>query len=217
LVLPCQANGSASARAREIAGILVATAGGNAAIGPVDEIEYNFDTREFEVQMVKDQIAPEARRNPDLSVPGLRRVVEFIETVGRLDSSTRDRLLLGCQWLSMAYRDPNPQDALIKLWICMEAAAMPDNKYRTAECLLANSYGVSLEEVRKKAQIGLLYRLRNKIVHAGYLPILHDEIHSLAEHVAEDLLHAVAKFPSPKRVYEAAPVPDHIWEKCGVY
>ena len=103
-------------------------------------------------------------------------------------SEERNRVRLSLHWHESALRSDGV-DAFLKSWIALEVLAMPDTtNIRPINQALAEAYGESLDSATAKFQVGRLFGLRSRIVHAGEVVAIHQLIERYLHAIYSDLL-----------------------------
>jgi hypothetical protein len=141
---------------------------------------------------------PSVFPRPDFSQPTLDRLARLGKAVGALPARDQNRVLLSLHWHESALRSEGI-DAFLKSWIALEVLTMPDgtNIRPINECLSAG-YGLSLDLATDTFQVGRLFGMRSRIVHAGEKLSLHYRLEQYVQAVYDDTLHEILQVPGAK-------------------
>ena len=131
-------------------------------------------------------------------VPDLDRgsVQRYKDAYGKFATSPeRTRIELSLKWFEEAHHASN-EDALLRYWFAIEILAMPDTEnVRPANELLARAYGVPIDDIRRKIELGRLQGLRSDIAHQGFRTTIDTRLLNFAAAVYTDLLEAILDLP----------------------
>lgn len=101
------------------------------------------------------------------------------------------RIRLALHWFEQSLRD-HGRDEFIKLWVALEALAMPDTtNVWPLNRLLAASYGIQESEAASRFGVGKLQGLRSRVLHNGEPLPIHADLANYTRAVFVDALLAM--------------------------
>ena len=123
------------------------------------------------------------------------------------DAVLQARVRLALHWFHQALHD-DTQDEFIKLWVAVEALAMPDTtNVKPVNEILALSHGTTTEDAAKRFGVGKLQGLRSRILHKGEQLAIHADLTNYVRALFTDILLEVLGLPAQHRAdaYMQAP------------
>lgn len=118
-------------------------------------------------------LSPLAFGRPAASVGGFHEVQQAFKRIESFPESTANRIRLSLHWYESSVRDLE-FDGFVKLWVALEALAMPDaTNVKPLHSSLASAYAMSRDQAREKFRLGQIQGFRSRVLHNGQLPIMH--------------------------------------------
>jgi Apea-like HEPN len=158
-------NGPDAATRSEAAAALAATVIGDALI--YREIYTNIFSSAGAGTQIK---GPTFQHPKNFPPPALSRsgVQRYKTAYQQLQSSKeRSRIELSLSWFKEAH-STSDENAFLRYWLAIETLAMPNTtNIGPANTVLAQAYGVSIQQIQQDIELGRLFRLRGDIVHGG--------------------------------------------------
>lgn len=150
--------------------------------------------------------APTAFGTPQLEADDLRIFGNAATALHGLDEEAGARTQLALHWFSQATHDDG-LDQFIKLWIALEALAIPNANVRPLNELLASAYGLDYQTNTRKFGVGKLQGFRSRILHNGLILPVHSDLTNYTRAIFTDALLASLSLPSQHRAdrYAASP------------
>lgn len=150
---------------------------------------------------------PVAYGKPRFSATHLAVVDDAAKALDRSDAPVQARVRLALHWIHQALHD-DMQDEFIKLWVAVEALAMPDTtNVRPVNDLLASGYAIPSQDAAKRFGVGKLQGLRSRILHKGEQLPIHADLTNYVRCVFTDVLLETLGLPAQGRAdaYMQAP------------
>jgi hypothetical protein len=107
--------------------------------------------------------------------------------LAQLPEQAAARVQLALHWYELGQRDSG-RDQLVKLWVALEALAMPGSNVRPVNELLAAAYGIAFEAAVARFAVGRLQSFRSRILHDGELLPVAASLASYLGAIFEDAL-----------------------------
>jgi Apea-like HEPN len=130
-----------------------------------------------------------------------REVVQRYKTAyQQFQSSTeRSRIELSLSWFKEAHSSFD-ENAFLRYWLAIETLAMPNTtNIADANTILAQAYGVSIQQIQEDIEFGRLFGLRGSIVHNGLRSSIDPRLLNYIAAVYADLLEAILGLPCMRR------------------
>jgi hypothetical protein len=150
---------------------------------------------------------PVAYGQPRVSAADLAVVDDASKALAGRNTMLQARVRLALHWFHQALHD-DTQDEFIKLWVAVEALAMPDTtNVKLVNEVLASSYGITTQDASKRFGVGKLQGLRSRILHKGEQLTIHGDLTNYVRALFTDLLLEVLGLPAQHRAdaYMKAP------------
>lgn len=141
------------------------------------------------------------------SAADLAVVADASKALELRDDALQARIRLAMHWFHEALND-DTQDEFIKLWIAVEALAMPDTtNVRPVNQILGSAYGITAQDAAKRFGAGKLQGLRSRILHNGEQLVIHGDLTNYVRALFTDILFEVLALPAQHRAdaYMRAP------------
>jgi len=150
---------------------------------------------------------PVAYGQPRFSTGDLAVVDDASKALSQRDEMLQARVRVALQWFHDALHD-DTQDEFIKLWVAVEALAMPDTtNVKPVNEILASSYGITAQDAAKRFGVGKLHGMRSRILHRGEQLAIHGDLTNYVRALFTDVLLAVLGLSAQHRAdaYMQAP------------
>jgi hypothetical protein len=178
--------------------------GRNVIFQKMYENTYNFETKAA-LSWSAPILVPFSYPTPDLTAAGFKQIIAAERARWSLGDVERNRLELSLRWFLQG-SFATGIDAFLKLWFAIEVLAMPsDTNIAPLNDVVANIYELTDgKQASATFHIGLLFGLRSKIVHRGFMPALDDRLLRYCEHLYHDVLRHSLNLPSERRLGQLA-------------
>ena len=114
-------------------------------------------------------------------------------------STERSRIELSLTWFKEAHSSFD-ENAFLRYWLAIETLAMPNTtNIASVNTILAQAYGVSIQQIQQDIELGRLFSLRGDIVHNGFRTTIDPRLLNYIAAVYEDLLEATLGLPCMRR------------------
>lgn len=151
---------------------------------------------------------PAAYGQPRFSDADLAVVGDASKALDERDAVLQARVRLALHWFHQALHD-DTQDEFIKLWVAVEALAMPDTtNVKPVNEILGASYAITTQDAARQFGVGKLQGLRSRILHNGEQLVIHGNLTNYVRALFTDVLLEVLGLPAQHRAdaYMRAPV-----------
>jgi len=138
---------------------------------------------------------------PVVTSEGFGPILQAERSRWSLNDVERNRVELSLRWLGQAMY-ASGVDSFLKYWFAIETLAMPDDtNIGPLNEILASVYTLpSATEAKERFHTGLLYGLRSRIVHNGFLPAVDGRILRYCEYLHHDVLRQKLGLSAEKRL-----------------
>jgi hypothetical protein len=190
LVTPCEGGGyggEAGARARTAAalGALAALFGRNMARELVFDTVFGLPPNPS-VTIHSEMLRVDEQR-PSLTPARMERLQHASRTWAEAGEGDRRSMELSLRWLHRATGEDGA-DALLSLWIAIEALELTTTDIAPISAALGKIYGLPASEAKAEFLVGRLFGLRGTIVHGGARPPIDALVIEYAEELYADLM-----------------------------
>jgi Apea-like HEPN len=145
---------------------------------------------------------------PSISDGSLSLIEAANKMILSLEELKQNKALLSLRWFEQSQFELSGIDKFLKSWIAVETIGMPDtSNIRPLIESLAQAYGETSEEIKKKYKIGRLLDLRSRIVHDGLIFPIHSSLSTYVEALYVDALYIFLGLKSERRLERITNIP----------